>query len=135
MSLHDFIMLKEAEEQQAQEDGIMDKVRAFFKDNAAPTDDEVHALAIKLDLDKSALETKIYGLLGSLLQAEAGEGEEGDAEVEETADAEESDPNEVEPDDDEDDVEGAEGEKDEDNKYFQRPKPTNKKPGGCYTDD
>jgi hypothetical protein len=133
MSLHEFIMLKEAEEQQAQEDGIMDKVRAFFKDNAAPTDDEVHALAIKLDLDKSALETKIYGLLGSLLQAEAGEGEEGDADVEETTDPEEIDPNAVEPDDDEDDDE--EGEKDEDNKYFQKPKPTNQKPGGCYTDD
>jgi len=131
MSLQDFIMLKEAEEEKVKEDGIMDKVRAFFKDNASPTDDEVHALAIKLDLDKSELETKIYGLLGSLLQAEEGEGEaEGEAEVEEASD-EESDPNEVESDNDEDD----EDEKSEDNKYFQRPKPTNQKPGGCYTDD
>jgi len=43
-------------------------------------------------------------------------------------------------DEDEDDEEGESEEeikkkKTEDNKYFQRPKPTNQKPGGCYTDD
>lgn len=119
MRFQEYIILREELEEKAKENSVIDKIKEFFKTNQAPTDDEIHGLAIKLDLDTHDLETKIYGLLGQLLAAqeeqsvekveentEEDEDMEGNGEEEEEEKVEESaDESEEEDEEDEEEVE------------------------------
>jgi len=50
------------------EDAGQDSIIKFFRKNPAPSDDEVHALAQKLGIDKHEFESQIYATLGNILQ-------------------------------------------------------------------
>jgi len=54
---------------------ISEMVREFFKENSSPTDDEVHALADELEVDKHRLEEIIYKMLGEFITADEDENE------------------------------------------------------------
>jgi hypothetical protein len=47
---------------------IHNKIKEFFKENPAPSDNEVHAFAAELDIDKHEFEEHIYMILGGLLK-------------------------------------------------------------------
>jgi len=66
MSFKDFLS---EQDKQEEEDKVMGAIIDFFSTHEKPTDDEVHALAEELGIDKHQFEEKIYSILSSFFNA------------------------------------------------------------------
>lgn len=55
----------------ASSDALDERIRGFLKDNPEPSDDEIHALAGELGVDKHRFEERIYRMLGKCLKTAA----------------------------------------------------------------
>lgn len=60
-------VVKQLEKESAQEDVIFNNVISFFQENRNPTDEQIHQLAEKNNIDPSQIEKIIYSIVSDLL--------------------------------------------------------------------